>query len=70
MLVKSAPGGHHLIVGSHYGTSGNGLHMMTSSGGNVFRVTGPFSSGEFTAHQWIPLTKASGAEFGVFFICA
>ena len=34
--------------------------MMTSSNGNVFRVTGPLC-GEFTGHRWIPLTKASDA---------
>ena len=35
--------------------------MMTSSYGNIFRVTGPLC-GEFTGHRWIPLTKASDAE--------
>ena len=35
--------------------------MMTSSNGNIFRVTGPLC-GEFTVHRWIPLTKASDAE--------
>ena len=34
---------------------------MTSSNGNVFRVTGPLC-GEFTGHRWIPLSKASDAE--------
>ena len=34
------------------------LSMMTSSNGNIFRVTGPLF-GEFTGHRWIPLTKAS-----------
>ena len=37
------------------------LFMMTSSNGNIFRVTGPLC-GEFTGHRWIPLTKASDAE--------
>ena len=40
--------------------------MMMSSNGNIFRVTGPLC-GEFTIHQWIPLTKASDVEFDVFF---
>ena len=40
-------------------------HMMTSSNGNIFRVTGP-SCGEFTGHRRIPLTKASGAELWCF----
>ena len=40
----------------------NVFSMMTSSNGNIFRVTGPLY-GEFTGHRWIPLTKASDAEF-------
>ena len=39
--------------------------MMTSSNGNIFRVTGPLC-GEFTGHLWIPLTKASDAELRCF----
>ena len=38
---------------------------MTSSNGNIFRVTGPLC-GEFTGHRWIPLTKASDAELWCF----
>ena len=34
---------------------------MTSSNGNIFRVTGPLR-GKFTGHRWIPHTKASDAE--------
>ena len=30
--------------------------MMTSSNGNIFRVTGPLC-GESTRDRWIPLTK-------------
>ena len=37
------------------------MHIMTSSNGNIFRVTGPLC-GEFTGHRWIPSTKASDAE--------
>ena len=40
--------------------------MMTSSNGNIFRVTGPLC-GEFTGLRWIPHTKASDANFDVFF---
>ena len=40
--------------------------MMTSSNGNIFRVTGHLC-GEFTGLRWIPRTKASDAEFDVFF---
>ena len=36
-------------------------HMMTSSNGNILRVTGPLC-GEFITHRWIPLTKARDAE--------
>ena len=38
---------------------------MTSSNGNIFRVTGPLW-GEFTGHRWIPLTKASDTELWCF----
>ena len=37
------------------------LNMMTSSNGNMFRVTGHLC-GEFTGPRWIPRTKASDAE--------
>ena len=43
--------------------------MMTSSNGNILRVTGPLW-GEFTGHQWIPITKASDAEFWCFLLSA
>ena len=33
---------------------------MTSSNGNIFRVTGPLC-GEITGHRWIPHSKASDA---------
>ena len=36
--------------------------VMTSSNGNIFRVSGPLC-GEFVGHRWIPHTKASDAEF-------
>ena len=39
--------------------------MMTSSNGNIFRVTGHLC-GEFTGLRWIPRTKASDAEFWCF----
>ena len=42
------------------------LAMMTSSNGNIFRVTGHLC-GEFTGHRWIPRTKASVGSFDVFF---
>ena len=32
---------------------GDTVSMMTSSNGNIFRVTGHFC-GEFTGHMWIP----------------
>ena len=40
-------------------------YMVTSSNGNIFRVTGPLC-GEFTGHRWIPRTKASDAELWSF----
>ena len=42
---------------------------MTSSNGNIFRVTGPLC-GEFTGHRWIPCTKTSNAELWRFlYLC-
>ena len=42
--------------------------MMTSSNGNIFRVTGHLC-GEFTGPRWIPHTKASEAELWFSLIC-
>ena len=39
--------------------------MMTSSNGNIFRVTGPLC-GEVTGHRWMPLTKVSDIELWCF----
>ena len=41
-------------------------YMMTSSNGNIFRVTSPLC-GEFTGQRWIPHTKARESGFDVFF---
>ena len=46
---------------------GDHLSMMTSSNGNIFRVTGHLC-GEFTGPRWIPRTKASDAELWCFFV--
>ena len=40
--------------------------MMTSSNGNIFRVTGHLC-GEFTGDRWIPRTKSSDAKLWCFF---
>ena len=48
---------------------GVGVTVITSSNGNIYRVTGPLC-GEFTGHRWFPLAKASDAELWCFFICA
>ena len=37
------------------------FRVITAPNGTIFRVTGPLC-GEFTGHQWIPLTNASDAE--------
>ena len=42
-------------------------YMITSSNGNIFRVTGPLC-GEFTGHRWILLTEASYAELWCFLL--
>ena len=56
--AKYLSSGDETIVISDYG-------RMTSSNGNIFRVTGPLS-GEFTGHRWIPLTKTRDAELCYF----
>ena len=48
------------------GSNNKHFFMMTSSNGNIFRITGPLS-GEFTDHRWIPLTKPVTRSFGIFF---
>ena len=54
-----------LIASDHAGPWVESRLMMTSSNGNIFRVTGPLC-GEFTGLQWIPRTKSSGAELWCF----
>ena len=39
---------------------------MTSSNGNIFRVTGPLC-GEFTVYRWIPLKKPVTRSFNIYF---
>ena len=46
-------------------TSESQLCMMTSSNGNIFRVTGPLC-GEFTGLRWILRTKTSGDKLWCF----
>ena len=41
------------------------IFMMTSSNGNIFRVTDPLC-GEFTCYRWVPLTKTSDTELWCF----
>ena len=43
----------------------NSIVMITTTNGNIFRVTGPLC-GEFTGHRVIPHTKASDAELWCF----
>ena len=43
--------------------------MMTSSNGNIFRVTDHLW-GEFTGYRWTPRSKASDTELWCFFLCA
>ena len=40
------------------------MHMMTSSDGNIFRVTGPLCR-EFSCHRWILRTRAVTRSFDV-----
>ena len=42
--------------------TGHFMGLMKSSNGNILRITSPLW-GEFAGNRWIPLTKASDAEF-------
>ena len=53
------------ILKPNWHTTINTIRMMTSSKGNIFRVTGHLG-GESTGNQWIPLTKASDEEIWCF----
>ena len=74
MLAKGAAGGNGYSISHEICTWIccalfcwiTGSVMMTSSNGNIFRVTGHLC-GEFTGHRWIPRTKASDAELWCFF---
>ena len=44
----------------------HGLNVMTSSNGNIFRVTGPLC-GEFTGHGEFPAQRPVTRSFDVFF---
>ena len=58
LCVKALPG----TMATHVSVS---RVLMTSSNGNILRVTGPLW-GESTGHRWIPLAKTSGAELWCF----
>ena len=73
-LVYLDGGKHSLNIKSNFKQTGNRCSdttlkstviMMTSSNGNIFRVTGHLC-GKFLGHRWIPRTKASDAELWVF----
>ena len=54
------------IIHTHHRLQSNDRdNMMTSSNGNVSRVTGPLLE-EIIGHQWIPLVNASDAELWCF----
>ena len=55
----------YFLIGVFKGITPMALFMISSSNGNIFRVTGPLC-GEFTGDRWIPLTKASDAELRCF----
>ena len=65
MLTTSGAASHEHFCIQCVVISSLGVVMMTSSNGNIFRVTGPLC-GEFTGHRWIPRTKASDAELWCF----
>ena len=62
---------HPVILSSNHFNSIEYLvsnyHRMTSSNGNIFRVTGPLC-GESTGDRWIPHIKTSNAELWFFYL--
>ena len=54
-----------VLVRVYFAAMMHAFTLMTSSNGNIFRVTGPLW-GESTGHRWIPLTKASATELWYF----
>ena len=57
---------HVSFLISHENTSNQQRHMMTSSHGNFFCVTGPLCA-EFTGHRWIPHKRPVTRSYDVFF---
>ena len=55
----------YMLVAELSPDTGHKYYRMTSSNGNIFRVTGPLC-GEFTGPRWIPRTKVSDAELWCF----
>ena len=55
----------YLELKSNCGNAGRYFVTMTSSNGNIFRVTGHLCE-EFTGHRWIPRAKASDAGLRCF----
>ena len=55
----------HWLCTDSFAIRGTFQYMMTSSNGNIFRVTGPLC-GEFSYHRWIPLAKACDSELWYF----
>ena len=60
-VISSYAAAHSLVLSTRGFVIPACINMMTSSNGNIFRLTGPLF-GEFTGPRWIPLTKASDAE--------
>ena len=63
-IIKKMPKGRFINF-SYFCSIKYSLLMMTSSNGNILRVTGHLC-GEFTGDRWIPRTKASDAELWCF----
>ena len=54
------------VINAIYTIASEETQMITSSNGNIFRVTGHLC-GEFTGHWWIPRTKVSDARGALMF---
>ena len=66
-LLSTSKYKHHIsyLVAIKVPWNSTELDMLTSSNGNIFRVTG-YLCEEFTGHRWIPRIKVSDAELWCF----
>ena len=66
-MLNSQQTSHILTSNANYRVSIELKKMMISSNANLFHITGSLWGESTSQQEWIPLLKASDAEFAVFF---